>query len=130
MLPSVGLTGSSTCWNESLGFSEGAHNRGLPSNSTMYTISTSLDEDRSLVWLVVVHCTSPRSVCSTLLYSIQFSSPSQFVLKTEHSHYVLENHMQKYNQGFHLTYAKTINITTNKHNQAGANDSQCLIWMI
>ena len=96
----------------------------------MYTISTSLDEDRSLVWLVVVHCTSPRSVCSTLLYSIQFSLPSQFVLKTEHSHYVLENHTQKYNQGFHLTYAKTINITTNKHNQADANDSQCLIWMI
>ena len=57
------------------------------------------------------------------MYSIQFSSPSQFVLKAEHSHYVLENHMQKYIKVFHLTYVETINITTDKHNQAGANDS-------
>ena len=38
---------------------EGAHNRGLPSNPTIYTTSPSLDEDRSLVWLMVVHFTCP-----------------------------------------------------------------------
>ena len=31
--------------------------------------------------------------------------------------------MQNYIKVFHLTYVETINITTDKHNQAGANDS-------
>ena len=49
VLLSVALTGSSACWNELFGFQEGAHNRGLPSNPTIYT-SLSLDEDWPLVW--------------------------------------------------------------------------------
>ena len=36
-LLSVGLTGYSTCWNESFGFPEKAHNRGFPANPTIYT---------------------------------------------------------------------------------------------
>ena len=45
------------------GFSEGAHNRGLPPNSTIYTTSPSLDEDWALVWLVMVHFTFPVTSC-------------------------------------------------------------------
>ena len=85
VLLSVGLVGSDTCWNPSFGFPEGAHARGLPPNSTVYTVSLSLDEIR---YLWVVHGGSLRLPCdlfhSALLYSIHFSSPSQFVLKTEH----------------------------------------------
>ena len=55
---SVGLIGSSTCWNESFGLPEGAHNRGLPSNPTIYTTSP-LDEDWPLMRLVVVHFACP-----------------------------------------------------------------------
>ena len=74
---------------ESFGFPEGAHNRGLPSNPTIYTASPSLDEDRPLVWLVVVHFACPMissvSHCCTVS---TFHHPSQFVLKTEHCHYI------------------------------------------
>ena len=56
---SVGPTGSSTCWNQSFGFSEEAHNRGLPSNSTINTRLPSLNEDHPLMWLVVVHFAWP-----------------------------------------------------------------------
>ena len=41
------------------GFLEGAPNRGLFSNPTIYTTSLSLDEDQPLVCLVVGHFTSP-----------------------------------------------------------------------
>ena len=56
---SVGLTGSSTCWNESSGFLEGAHTRRLPSSPTICTTSPSLHEYRPLVWLVVVNFACP-----------------------------------------------------------------------
>ena len=36
---SAGLIGVGTCWNQSFGFLEGAHNRGLLSNPTVYTKS-------------------------------------------------------------------------------------------
>ena len=42
-----------------LGFPEGAHNKELLSNPTIYKRSPSLDEDRSLVWLVLVHLVVP-----------------------------------------------------------------------
>ena len=45
---SIGLPGYSTFWNESFGFPEGAHTRGLPSSPTIYTTAP-LDEDRPLV---------------------------------------------------------------------------------
>ena len=48
-LLSVGLMGSSSCWNQSFGFSEEAHNRGLPSNSTINTRLPSLNEDHPLM---------------------------------------------------------------------------------
>ena len=60
VLLSVGLIGSSICWNQSFGFLEGVHNGGLASNpNTIYTVSPSLDEDWPLVWLVVAHFTYP-----------------------------------------------------------------------
>ena len=94
---SVGLTGSSTCWNQSFGFLEGAHNRGLPSNPTIYTTSPFLDEDRPLVWLVVVDFACP-TISSVPHYCTvsTFHRPSQFVLKMERFHYIsVENRMQK-----------------------------------
>ena len=72
---SAGLFGSGTIWNRSFGFLEGAHNRGLSSNPTVYTVSPSLEKDWPLVWLVVVHIICPSLFHSTLLYSIFFSSP-------------------------------------------------------
>ena len=48
-----------TCWNQSFCFLEGAHDRGFPSNFTVYTASPSLDEDWSLVCLVVLHFACP-----------------------------------------------------------------------
>ena len=76
---SVGLIGS-TCWNESFGFPEGAHNRGHPSNPTIYTTSPSLVEDWPLVWLVLVHFACPM-ISSVPHYCTvyTFHCPSQFV---------------------------------------------------
>ena len=81
-------------------FSGGAHNRGLPSNPTIYTTSPSLDEDQPLLWLVMVYFACP-TISSVPHYCTvsTFHCPSQFVLKTEHFHYVsVEKHMQKYSQ--------------------------------
>ena len=64
-----------------LGFPEGVHNRELPSNPTIYTRSPSLDEDRSLMWLVPVHFACPVIFHSTLLYSIHFSLPITICFK-------------------------------------------------
>ena len=65
-------------------FPERAHNRGLPSNPTIYTTSPSLDEDQPLVWLVVVHftCSMISSVPHYCTVST-FHCPSQLVLKME-----------------------------------------------
>ena len=80
----VGLTGSSSCWNRSFGFPEGAHNRGLPSNPTIHTTSP-LDEDQSLVWLVVVHFACPMISCLPHYCKLStFHCPSQFIFKMEH----------------------------------------------
>ena len=68
----------------------------------------------------------------TLLYSIHFSSPSQFVLKTERFHYVsVENPMRKYGQEgfFRLTYVERKH-QSDSQNQAGANDFQRLILVL
>ena len=112
-------------------FPEGAHNRGLPFNPTIY-ISPSLYEDQPLVWLVVVHFACPTiSSVSHYCTVSTFHHPSQFVLKTEHFCYVsLENHMWKYSQeGFiRLTYVETKH-QSDENNQGGANDFQCLIWI-
>ena len=59
VLLSGGLTVNSTCWNWLFCFPEEVHNRGLPSNPTICTPSLSLDEDQSLVWLVVVQFACP-----------------------------------------------------------------------
>ena len=61
MLLSVGLIGTSTCWNQLFGFLEGAYNKGFPSSSTIYTASP-LDEDWPLV--------SCSTISSVLYYSI------------------------------------------------------------
>ena len=114
------------------GFPERAHNRGLPSNPTIYTTSPSLDEDWPLVWLVVVHfaCPTISSIphCCTVS---TFHRPSQFILNTERFHYVsVENRMWKYGQEgfFHLTYVEPKH-QSDSHNQAGADDFQSLIWI-
>ena len=83
VLLSVGLIRSSTCWNWSFGFPEGAHHRGFPSNPTIYTTSPSLDEDQSGFGVVgggsfhLLH----DLFHSTLLYSIHFSSPVTICFK-------------------------------------------------
>ena len=81
-LLSVGPTGSCTCWDSSFSFPEGTHYRGLSFNPTTHTTSPALDEDRLLGWLMggSFHL-SQDLFHSTLLYSIHFHHPSQFVLK-------------------------------------------------
>ena len=66
-------------------FWKGAHNRGLLSNPIIYTTSPSLDEDRPLVRLVVVHSACPE-ISSVPHYCAvsTFHRLSQFVLKLEH----------------------------------------------
>ena len=93
-LISVGLNGSSTCWNETFGL---AHHRGCPSIDTTLPF---LDEDWPLVWLVVIHFAWP-TISSIPHYCTvsTFHHPSPFVLKTEHFCYVsVENPMWKYGQ--------------------------------
>ena len=99
LLLSVGLIGSGTFWNQSFGFPEGAHNRRLPSSPTIYTTSPSLDEDWTLVWLVVVHFTC-LMISSIPQYGTvsTFHRLSQFVLKMECFCYVLENCIWRPNQ--------------------------------
>ena len=67
---------------KSFSFPEGTHYRGLSFNPTTYTTSPALDEDRLLGWLMggSFHL-SQDLFHSTLLYSIHFHHPSQFVLK-------------------------------------------------
>ena len=48
VLFSVGLVGSSTCWNQLFGFPEEAH-KGHPSCPTIHTTLPSLKEDWPLV---------------------------------------------------------------------------------
>ena len=96
-----------------LGFPEGAHNKELLSNPTIYKRSPSLDEDRSLVWLVLVHLVVPLSSIPHYCTVFTFHCPSQFVLKMEHFHYILvKTHMWKFSQGgffrfFFLTYVES-----------------------
>ena len=93
-------------------FPEGAHNRGFPSNPTVYTTSPSLDESWPLVWLVAVCFTCPTDSSVPHYCTVStFHCLSQFVFKIEHFYFVsVENHIQKYGQGgfffFHLTYVK------------------------
>ena len=81
VLLSFGLTGSSTCWNWSFGFPEGAHSRGLPFNLTIYTVSPSSDENQSLVWFLVVHFACPMIYFIPLHCAISISSPITFCFK-------------------------------------------------
>ena len=80
---SVDLIGINSCWNQSFHFPEGSHNRGLPSNSTI-NITSPLDEDQPLMWLVVVHFACPM-ICSISHYYMEYTvhRPSHFVLKME-----------------------------------------------
>ena len=57
-----------------LGFLEGAPNRGLFSNPTIYTTSLSLDGDQPLFAWWWVTSLPHHFFCSILLYSIHFSS--------------------------------------------------------
>lgn len=67
-------------------FPEEAHNRGLPSNLAIYTVSLSLDEDQSLMWLLVgLFCLPHNIFHSTLLNSNHFSPPIRiFFFLMEH----------------------------------------------
>ena len=81
MLLSVGLTRSST-WNYHLVFWKELIIKD--SNPTMHTLSPSLDEDRPLMSLAVVHFDCPMissipQYCTVYI----FHCPSQFVFKTE-----------------------------------------------
>ena len=71
------------------GFLEGARNRGLPSNPTIYTTSPSLADNRPLAWLLVVHSACPMiAPIPHYCTATTFHRPSQFVLKMEHFCYV------------------------------------------
>ena len=89
-------------------FPEEAHNRGLPSNLTIYTVSLSLDEDQSLMWLVVgLFCLPHNIFHSTLLISNHFSPPIRICFKNGAFLLNLNSHMWKYGQEgffFFLTY--------------------------
>ena len=91
------------------GFREAANSKGLPSDPTIYTTSPSLDEDRTLVWLVV-HFACPMIASFPYYCTVSiFDQPSQFVLKNRMFLLsLIENHMQKYGQGgfFRLTYVE------------------------
>ena len=62
---------STTCWNSSFGFPEGAHDRRLPSNPIIYTASPLWDEDSFLLWLVVVHLWAPQALPFHLIVQCQ-----------------------------------------------------------
>ena len=63
-------------------------------------------------------------------YPLFIIALSQLVLKAERFHYVyIENCMQKYGQGFFCLIYVEPKHQSNEHNQAGANDFQCLIWI-
>ena len=97
---------------KSFSFPEGTHYRGLSFNPTTYTTSPALDEDRLLGWLMggSFHL-SQDLFHSTLLYSIHFHHPSQFVLKV--NNFVMfkyrESHAEIRSRRFfflHLTYVE------------------------
>ena len=89
VLLSVGLIRISACWNESFGFLEGTHNRGLPSNHIIYTLSPSLDEDWPLVSLMVIHFSCPKISSIPQYCTVSaFHCPSKFIFKREHFHYI------------------------------------------
>ena len=66
-----------------------------------HTTSPSLDEDRPLVWLVVVHFICPM-VSSVLHYCtiFTFPQPSQFIVKMKHFHYSRELHEEIVRKAF------------------------------
>lgn len=74
------------------GFLEGTHNRELPSNPTVHTLSV-VDEDWILVWLVVVYFTCPL-ISSTVHYCTVSMLSYIIVLKTEHFVTFNENWME------------------------------------
>lgn len=81
MMPSAGSIGSNACF-EYCDFPEEAHNRGLLSNLTIYTVSLSLDEDQSLMWLVVGLFACPTISSIPHYWSVTtFHHPSEFVFK-------------------------------------------------
>ena len=75
VLLSVGLIGSSTCWNQSFGFPEEAHNRGLFQSHHIYNITFFGWRPDFSVDVGGSFCLSHNLFCSTLLYSIHFPSP-------------------------------------------------------
>ena len=108
LLSVTGLTGNSTCWNESFGFPEGAHNRDLPSNSTIHTTSLSL-EKTSLGVVSGSSCHLPLIFCFILLYHIYFSWPTTIYFKSRmfSLHFSRELHARKQSRSFfHLTYVE------------------------
>ena len=84
VLLSCGLTGSSTFRISCLVFQKELIIKGLPSNSTIYTISLSLDENNFGVVGSGSSLLSYDYFHSTLLFSIYFHCLSHFVLTMEH----------------------------------------------
>ena len=92
---------------ESIAWFSRRSSRQKTPNPTTYTASPSLEEDRTLVWLVVVHFPCPM-ISSGPHYGIAstFHGLSQFVFETEHFslHFSRESYRQ---EGlFHLTYVE------------------------
>ena len=110
-------------------FLKGVHNRGLPSSPT---IQHHLLWMKTGLWYTVddgsFHL--PHNLFrSTLLYSIHFLSPITTVFKTKDWMFSLclsrELHVEIQSRGF-LSYVRPKH-QRDEHNQAGANDCQCLI---
>ena len=96
-------------------FLEAVLTRGLLSTPTMYKTSTSWDEDRTLVQLVVVHFTCPViSFVSCYCTVSTFYLLSQYVLKMEYLHcFSRELHVEIWSRRFlfHLIYVESTHQT-------------------
>ena len=109
---------------ELFGFPEGAHNRGLPSNPTIYTTSPSLCEDQPLVWLASGSLHLPHDLSSMPHYCAisTFHHLLQFVLKTECCHcFSRESQVEIVFFFFHLIYVEPKH-QINERKQASVNN--------
>ena len=100
VLLSVGLIGSSTCWNEVSGFSEIAHTRGLFQSHHVHNITFFGWRLLAFGMVGVVLLARPEISSIPHYCSVStFHHLSEFVLKVECFHYVeVKNCMWKYGQ--------------------------------
>ena len=80
-------------------------------------------------WKIMRFLLNPSGRFS-LIATFSWSNWEQYLLELIVWFISVENHMQKYGQSFfRLTYMEPKH-QSDSHNQAGANDFQCLIWIL